>query len=301
MPAQNTIYTNLIPKVILIYRVYYPTNASDLTGGTTNPVLPELYVSGVLQSSCPVRPIVQPEDNTVWGRIDNADFSGVPPAKPIPAMEPPAWFLSVTNPLTPYYPSQDNSYMTAVISRSYLAAPYTNDMVVVRIKAPTFADTQAGEPPYLATTTRQVRFWSLCTNETMSTSVVRCAPDYKMLIRNGYATVVVSDPSKKPTDEVLAAHGAVWLPWGALLPTDVIDDIDGNVLDNNSGAYYQGMLIYRQTMPNPSWTQAFAAVGQVPRDQWRGAMGDYWPEAGYCRATAFEQLGAECMHIAPRR
>ncbi|MFN0104962.1 MAG: hypothetical protein ACKV2U_23115 [Bryobacteraceae bacterium] len=294
-PTPNTIYTGLVPGVLLIYRIYYPTNAVDLTGGTANPVLPEVYIAGVLQSACPVRPIIQPEDNSVWGRLDNVDFSGVRPAEVLPAADPPRWFLSVTNPNTPYYPSQDNSYMSTVVNRDYLKSPYSNDLIVVRIKAPTFANTHAGEPPYLATTTRQLRFWSICTNEPMSTSVVRCVADYQMPLLNGYATVVISDPSTKPPSQVLARHAAVWLPWGALLSGDFIYDIEGNVLDNNSGAYYQGIILYRQTVPNPSWAQSFTAVGQLPPAQWKAAMGDYWPTIGYCRSVTFAQQGASCI------
>ncbi|MFN0100877.1 MAG: hypothetical protein ACKV2U_02180 [Bryobacteraceae bacterium] len=297
-PAPNTIYTDLVPDVLILYRIYYSTNVSDLTGGTLDPVLPEVYSAGSLLSACPVRPIIQPEDNSVWGRLDNADFSGVRPAPLTPTARVPAWLLSVTNPLTPYYPSQDNSYMSAVISRQYLNAPYANDLAVVRIKAPTFANTHAGEPPYLATTTRQVRFWSVCTDELKTTGVVRCAADYETPLRDGYATIVISDPSKKPTDQVLAQHAAVWLPWGALLPGDTVYDVDGNVLDNNSGVYYQALVLYRQTVANPAWTSSFTAVGQLPRDEWKSAMGDYWPNIGYCRSAAFTQQGGGC--IVPR-
>ncbi|MFN0100876.1 MAG: hypothetical protein ACKV2U_02175 [Bryobacteraceae bacterium] len=299
-PAPNTIYTNLVPDAILIYRIYYSTNSTDLTGGTVDPVLPEVYSAGSLLSACPVRPIIQPEDNSVWGRLDNADFSGVsPPSLLVRATNPPIWLLSVTNPYTPYYPSQDNSYMSAVVNRDFLNTPYSNELVVVRIKAPTFANTNGGEPPYLATTTRQVRFWSICTNEMMSTSVVRCVPDYQVPLRDGYGAVVISDPSKKPSDQVLAQHSAAWLPWGALFPGDSVYDIDDNVLDNSSGVYYQGLVIYRQTIPNPTWTQSFTAIGLLPRDQWKAAMGDYWPAIGYCRASEFTLHGAGC--IAPRR
>lgn len=297
--APNTIYTNLVPDVLLLYRIYYPTDPANLAGNTGNPALPDIYQNGALLSTCPPRPIIQPEDNSTWGRLDNADFSGVRPATVVPASNPPAWVLSVTNPLTLFYPSKDNSYMTALVSRDYLKAPFNFDMVVVQFKAPTFANTHGGEPPYWANSTRQVRFWSVCTNEIQSTGVVRCAPDYQTPQRNGYATIVISDPSKRPTDAVLNQFGATWLPWGALLPGDTVYDIFRTPLDNSSGVFYQGSVMYRQTAANPSWDQSFTAVGQLPREQWKTAMGDYWPAIGYCRLSTFNQSGAGC--IGPRR
>ena len=150
------------------------------------------------------------------------------------------WGLSVTGPTTRYYPSQDNSYMFAVVSREFLSPPYINDMVVVRIKAPTFVNTQGGEPPYWSTTTRQVRFWSICSNEPQTTGVVRCAADYQTPLRDGYATVVISDPSKRPSNEVLAQHAATWIPWGALTPGDTVYDEHDVPMTNADGVFYQG-------------------------------------------------------------
>jgi len=296
-PPPNTIYTNGVARILLLYRIYYSTNPADLTGGTTNPVLPVISLGSVAMATCPVRPIVVPEDDLVWGRVDNSDFSGAipPPSARMPATTPPFWQLSVTGPNTPYYPSQDNSYMSAVVSREFFAPPYNYDMAVIRIKAPTFVNTQAGEPPYWSTTTRQLRFWSICSDEPQTTGVVRCAPDYQTPLRDGYATVVISDPSNRPSAEVLAQHAAKWIPWGALMPGDTVYDEYDQPKTNADGVFYQGLVLYRQTMPNPGWSQSFTAVGKLPRDQWRPAMGDYWPTSGYCRAADFVAFGAGCF------
>ncbi len=293
----NTIYTERVARVILMYRIYYSTDSDDLTGGTTTPVLPVISQGGVPMPTCPVRPIIVPEDQLVWGRLDNTDFSGsVPPiSSQAPAAISPVWGMSVTGPTTRYYPSQDNSYMFAVVSREFLSPPYINDMVVVRIKAPTFVNTQGGEPPYWSTTTRQVRFWSICSNEPQTTGVVRCAADYQAPLRDGYATVVISDPSNRPSNEVLAQHAATWIPWGALTPGDTVYDENDVPMTNADGVFYQGAVLYRQTMANPGWTQSFTAVGRLPRDQWRDAMGEYWPSAGYCTAGDFVAFGGGCF------
>ena len=102
------------------------------------------------------------------------------------------------------------------MSREFFAPPYNYDMVVVRIKAATFVNTQGGEPPYWSTTTRQVRFWSICSDEPQTTGVVRCAPDYQTPLRDGYATVVISDPSNRPSAKSWRSTLRTWIPWGAL-------------------------------------------------------------------------------------
>jgi hypothetical protein len=129
----------------------------------------------------------------------------------------------------------------------------------------------------------------------MTTSVVRCSADDQSATLNGYATFVVSDPSKRPSDAVLAQWGATWLPWGALLPTDVIYGVKGNALTNADGVFYYGLLIYRQVEADPNFTQSIANVSQLPVLQRPGAMGEYWPKIGYCRAAAFQNLGAGCI------
>lgn len=295
-PAPNTLYTGGLTTVLVLYRIYYSNNPDDLSGGTSNPQLPNITMNGRTLSSCPVRPVITPEDNTAWGRLDDYDWTGRAPLNGgMPTTYPPTWNLSVTNGFTPYYPSADNSYMGSIISRKYLAAPYRNDVVVFRFRAPTFANTQAGEAPYLANTTKQMRFWSVCQDDPLTTSVMRCIPDNQVAVdANGFATFVISDPSKKPSATALTQYSATWVAWGALAPGDQIYDINHNLLNNDSGVYYQGAILYRQTVPNPSFSQSMTAVSALPRSDWKTAMGDYWPTIGYCALADFEALGPNC-------
>jgi hypothetical protein len=285
----NTLYTNGLSVAGVLYRVYYPDDPQNLPGGPVNPVLPQMSVGGVNLASCPPRPIL-PEESTLSGRLDDIDFVGVPPAINPPIL--PVWTTTITSPFLPFFPSQDSSYLAAVIDRDWLLPPFQNDMVVVRMKVPTFTDTQAGVPPYAPA---NVRFWSLCENELITTSVVRCVPDNKAATQNGYATFVISDPSKRPSDAVLGQWGASWIAWGALLPTDVIYGIGGNALTNADGVFYYGLLIYRQVEADPNFAQSIANVSQLPILQRPGAMGEYWPKIGYCRAAAFQAMGAGCI------
>jgi hypothetical protein len=209
---------------------------------------------------------------------------------------PPTLLLTVPSRITPYYPSADNSYMSALVSREYLMPPYAYDMVVMRMRAPTMPDTQAGEAPYLALTDRQVRFWSICEYDKLSTGVNRCVEDNQALNVGGFVTVVVSDPSKRPSDSILTAQGARWMSWGALQNGDMVYDIDGNPVGNERPVYYYGSILYRQTLSNPSWDKSMTnIVNNYPRDQWKSAMGDYWPVIGYCSAANFAAFGIDCI------
>lgn len=294
-PPPNTLYTAGLKRVSLFYRIYYSNNPDDLTGGTTNPVLPTITVGTSVYSSCPPRPILTPEDSTVWGRLDNGDWNGQPPDRLLPVNNPPTWTISVTNGNTPFYPSADNSYMASTLSRAFLSAPYAYDLVVIRFRAPTYPNTQAGEPPYLASTTRQVRFWSVCQDDPITTGVMRCLPDNQVPLLNGYATVVLSDPSKRPPDSTLALYGATWMAWGALQPGDRVYDLFHMLKGNENGVYYQGTVLYRQTMANPTFAASIKNISQLPRDQWPAAMGEYFPVIGYCTSEAFTSQGTQCI------
>jgi hypothetical protein len=295
-PAPNTIYTAGLTDVILLYRIYYSNNMQDLTAGTYDPVLPDVVAHGRVLTKCAPRPIVAQEDATVWGRLDNGDWIARPPTsrEQIVAVNPPVWTVEVTNRATPYYPSEDNAYMAAVISREFLAAPHNYDLVVLRLRAPTYPNTQAGEVPYLPD--RQVRFWSVCQDDMWTTSVNRCMADNQAPLVSGMTTLVISDPSKRPAQSTLSTHGAYWMSWGALAPGDALYNIDGVLQGNESPVHYYGLLIYRQTLANPSWRQSIQFVGTFfePK-QWKFAMGDYWPEIGYCTASAFQTHGSACI------
>jgi hypothetical protein len=293
-PAANTVYTQGLTNVALVYRIYYSNNPDNLAATNLDPVLPVVSVEGSTLTSCPPRPIIVPEDLTVWGRLDNSDFIGTRPSTAFVPSNPPTWNTVTTGGSTPYYPSEDNSYLIAAISRDYLLPPYNYDMVVVRFRAPTFANTQAGQPPY---TPAQMRFWSFCQDEPILTSVVRCIPDNNHSSRGGFATFVISDPSRRPSDTILNRWGARWVPWGALQPGDVVYDIDDNPLTNDDGVFFGGLLLYRQTMADPSFRQSIENIAKLPPGRRKAAMGAYWPTSGYCTSADFQASGVDC--IAP--
>lgn len=291
-PAANTLYTSGKNNLWLVYRIYYPNDPTSVTGGTTNPALPVVTVAGITLPVCPPRPIISPVTATVWGRLDLIDFEGTKPPTPVQATNPPTIIAVSTNSNTPYFPSQDNSYLGAMLSRDYLNPPYSYDMVVMRFRAPTFPDTQAG---VLASGPAQVRYWSVCTDEVLSTAVVRCAPDDRSVNVDGFVTIVISDPSKMPSSAVLNQWGATWVAWGALEPTDVMYNVRGQALTNADGVFYYNPILYRQTEATSSWAQSIRNVSKLPVALQPAAMGDYWPTIAYCTASQFETLGAGCI------
>ncbi len=291
-PPANTFYTNGEDSVILLYRVYYSDNPDDLTGGTVNPVLPTVTAAGVALQTCPPRPIIVPDTLTVWGRLDQIDFVGTEPSLQLPAFNPPQWHLSSTNAATQFFPNQDNSYMATILSRKFLTAPYNNNLVVIQMRAPSFTDTQNGVPPYADA---EMRFWSMCTDEPLSTGVVRCIPDNLAAKVNGLVTFVISDPSYQPSASVLEKWGAEWIAWGALEPGDSVYDAQENLLTNANGVFYYNAVFYRQTVANPLFLQSIANVSNLPNQLAQTAMGEYAPQIGYCTAQGFENWGAGCI------
>ena len=293
-PAPNTLYTGTLTSVTLMYRIYHSTDPTDPAGGATNPVLPTILVRGQPLVSCPVQPFLEVENVTPWGRLDDADFIGSAPSPDmqIPAFDPPVWFLA--DPYEGhYFPNGANYYLGTILSREFLQPNTDKALFVVRLKAPTFPNTRRGEPVYAD---RQVHFWSMCTDDPYTTNVNRCMPDDRVVLDDaGFATFVFSDRSTKPADWLLTKFKANWIALGALKrPTDVVYDRAWRPWGIDTPVHYYNVLVYRQTLAAPSFTQSFANVIKLPQDQWVAAMGDYWPVGGYCSSAAFAAVGYAC-------
>jgi hypothetical protein len=152
------------------------------------------------------------------------------------------------------------AYLYARISREF------TDLVVVRLKPPTFPDTRAGDP---VTSPRQLRYWSVCQNNALSQRVVACIPDYKAAVgRDGYTRFVVSDPKDRPANAT-RANGVNWIPWG--------------------GAYYEGVIIYRHMLPAKGFRETLQNVPEGTAS--RKVMDEFMPAARYCTKKRFESGG----------
>jgi hypothetical protein len=233
--------------------------------------------------NCPVRPIIVPEDATVWGRLNNYDFSGTVPTSNQHATNPPTWSLKASA-------NTENGYMLAVISRQFLDG---NTVVVVQLNRPISPNNRAGQPPY---SPNQVRFWTMAEKEPISTASVRSIADADSASLGNSSTYVISDPSLKPDDATLATWGATWIPWGALAPGDFVYDPVGRKLTNSDGVFYYGTAYYAQTFADPGFSQSMVNVSRLPASQQQAAMGSYWPKIGYCTLSQFAAVGAGCIN-----
>lgn len=294
-PPPNTIYAGFRSAVTLLYRIYHSTDPSDPTGRSGEPALPFVWFNGNWLTTCAHRPFLADPDLTPWGRLDNVDWVGQAPRLRYPVSDPPLW--KIDDPYSLHaFPNGANYYLSTVLSRAYLAPNGNRTLFVMRFQAPTSPKTRSGEP---VNAPRQVRFWSMCTNDPLTTNVTRCVPDSDARLDGaGRATFVVSDPGARPSEAALAQHSARWLAWGALaLPDDVVFDRRGRAWGRSSGVHYYTKLLYRQTLASPGFTQSFEAISALPKAEQPAAMGAYWPVSGYCTTASFEAFGAACIGV----
>lgn len=155
----------------------------------------------------------------------------------------------------------DNAYVTTMASRD------KEPLYVVRARAPSHAEIPSAAPLGSA----QLRYWSLCTNEFFTQRYVGCLHDAQVpRDRNGYFTVVVSDPDQRPVNAI-EQNGITWLPWGAI--------------------YYDSVFIYRHMLPSPHFAQAIQNIpyGTPVED----VMGEYAPRIVYCDRATIEAAGTD--------
>ncbi len=112
-----------------------------------------------------------------------------------------------------------------------------------------------------------------------SQTIVGCAPDLQTVEdQEGYYTYVISHVSDRPSDAVLAANAATWLPFSTKQPEArhilALRNLIGVNFPHSVQQCAQGFD------PN--------ALAQC-----RSVMGAYYPEAAECVARFFEVYGAE--------
>jgi hypothetical protein len=117
----------------------------------------------------------------------------------------------------------------------------------------------------------QLRYFSLCQNESQSQRFIACATDDQTSVgRDGFMNYVVSTPSERPAN-ARPKCGVTWIPWGP-----------------QAG----GVLIYRHMLPNPSFAHAIQRVPEQGKE--KQVMGDYLPVSRYYAGrAAFEKLGCK--------
>jgi hypothetical protein len=279
-PGPNTIYVDPSqhPTGLLTLRVYEPDAGRDATGGVGLPQITwqSTSATGLPSLSSPCRNLEKPTSSELTGAY--AGLSGASLAAPYPGQNPPDWhkFVNICQsgadllfdnvfgdqlPQTGQDPCSnfgtggflsnlDNAYVYSFISRGF------GPIVAFHGRAPTFAATY----PDAATMPRgvQVRYWSFCQNDPISERYVACLRDDQVAGRRGDYTIVVAPPGDWPAAAQKRCRGVVsQIPWGP---------------------QPQGVVLYRQMLPDASFAQA---IQNVSYGLEAAQMGAYYPAGRY--------------------
>jgi hypothetical protein len=280
-PGPNTIFVDPAknPAGVLTLRVYVPDLGHDVTGGVGLPQVTwePTSSSGPPSVTSPCRSLEKPSSSGLTDAY--ASQNGPPSGPPYPGRNPPAWhrFVNVCqsgsdllfdNQFGDQIPSSgqspcgrfgsggflsnlDNAYLYSFISRGF------GPIAVFHGRASTFANTYPDAP--VMPSGVQVRYWSFCQNDPFDQRYVACRRDDQMAVDgSGNYTVVVSPPGSWPVAARNRCRGVTsWIPWGP---------------------QPEGVMIYRQMLPDPSFAQA---IKNVPYGSEQQQMGPYYPSAGY--------------------
>jgi hypothetical protein len=271
-PAPNTLYTGDSRVGQIWYRVYVPDRGRDEKGGvplpkvTLNAAAPGL--DACRQTQAPYLPT--PTGPALPDPTDDGDG--------YPGRNPPKWRLfenlcgSAIDILLDnqdgeafhedarsrcgdgpgFFSNRDIAYVFTGTSRGF------GEVLVLRGRAPTFADTRPG--PRRMPAGKQLRYFSFCQYEPATQRVIDCAADDRVRVgRRGRYTVVVSTREQRPAN-ARPRCGVTWIEWGS---------------------QPQGLLIYRHMLPDPSFAQAIQNVPAPGAEL--ATMGDYYPRGEYLR------------------
>ncbi|MHB8572593.1 MAG: hypothetical protein ACYDAY_06505 [Candidatus Dormibacteria bacterium] len=300
----NTVYTtsadgsHSADAFVLVYRVYrvdqpyQQMQPPDITGGAG---LPEVTVNipGAPPSLIPDCPAHDAPETGVNQQVANQGTASTLPLV-YPGQSPPIWHkfynlaasfaystdngytgsalseqlvpLAERRPSGGFIQNLDNAYIFTFLNRAYGSGPEGDSVVVVRAKAPTFADTFGGTATM--PTAGQLRYWSLCSDEGLSQRVFGCLTDDQAILDAfGYFTLVLSTPADRPATAD-SLHGVNWLPFG---PAN----------DN--------VLILRNMLPESQ--SAFPYAVQYVDYGHEQDMGAYFPMTCYLTSVQFDHGG----------
>jgi hypothetical protein len=280
-PGPNTIYVDPSqhPTGIFTFRVYVPDAGRDATGGVGLPLVrwEPTSETGPPALGSPCRALEKPTSSFLTDLY--ASLNGLPGGLPFPGRNPPVWrkFVNICqsgadllfdNALGDKLPSVgqspcgsfgnggflsnlDIAYVYAFTSRGF------GPLVVFHGRAPTFADTYPSAP--VMPGGEQVRYWSFCQNEPILQRYIACRRDDQVKVDgSGNYTIVVSQPVDWPRAAASRCRAtATWIPWGP---------------------QPDGVMIYRQMLPDPSFAEAIQNVSHGSEQQ---QMGPYYPAGRY--------------------
>jgi hypothetical protein len=300
--APNTLYTGTgqtpAPNTTgtFILRVYVPDKGRDETGGVGLPTvtLESTLTDGTRPAASPCAELVKPPVPGVNQVIKDASPPAPPSQLTTTGRNPPRWvkfknlvqavnrvvtdnpfldsFATLTTPAEAaggqgaFLSNVHNSYVFTGLNRAY------GDVSVTEFRAPAIPDTRPGTTVMPAA---QLRYFSMCTNDTATQRFVACATDDQTAIgADDRAAYVVSVPAARPA-WATADCGYTWLPFGAAST---------------------GTLILRHMLPDAGFPQAIQRA--KPGDE-AATMGDHLPVTRYLPAGASRPCRALRLSSGP--
>ena len=167
------------------------------------------------------------------------------------------------------YSNIDNQYVAAFVNRGFKAGP----VLVLRGKLPTTPKTGPNDAQMGS---GQLRYWSMCQNESLyTTKGAGCVNDSDVPVNGkGYYTIVTSLPKDRPKNAI-AKCGVAYIPW----PSQ----------GDGAGHLNDGFLILRNMLPSASFHHAIQDT-TTPGDE-HAVLGPYYPVGKYTTKAAFQKHG----------
>ncbi|TYL51413.1 hypothetical protein FXB39_09310 [Nocardioides sp. BGMRC 2183] len=292
----NTVYAGSPDdRQILIMRLYVPDKGRGLLGGVGFPK-PELHLAdgSVLTGEAMCRALDVTEKMVPMPTVDPDEYAklrdraGAPPG--FPAQSTPEFRAYYNKPLriqclfslkpeTDCYPTEpperngglysniDNNYMWLYASRHF------GEVLVLRGKLPTTPATYRGSP---RSGTAQLRYWSVCQNESLLTLRVEgCLYDEQVPLGQGRSYVIATSLEGDRPSNATAKCGVGYLPW----------PVNGDGAGHKDDAY----ISVRNLLPSEDFDHAIQDT-RVPGDEAR-VLGPYMVTAEYMSTEEFEALG----------
>ena len=285
----NTIYTGDAGSIqTLVMRIYVPDKGKDITGGVGLPAVSMRLADGSVLTGQALCDAVKSAGLPPVTTLNAATYSSLrnQPGKPVgfPALPTPRWDASYNQPYnlgcsyqgtcggTPerrigQYANLDNAYVSAYVSRQL------GKVLVLRGKLPTTPKTWNGDARM---GTGQLRYWSICQNESLATTVTPdCLFDEQLKVdRKGFFTIVTSRPEDRPANATVKC-GVNYLPWPRR--------------GDGAGHLDDGRLLLRNMLPEAGFAQAIQNT-KAPGDEAK-VMGAFFPKSTYTSKATFEKRG----------
>ncbi|MDP9326459.1 MAG: hypothetical protein M3O87_08000, partial [Candidatus Dormibacteraeota bacterium] len=250
----NTIYTtdadgshSNLATFIVIYRTYRPDARypNDGGGGEPLPTVTANTAAGPEPVGDPSTCSTAPDQSLGLNPVLTDTTLPLPPIAQVgcyPGLNPPAWHrftniataeiqgtdntcLMDNNPqqsLTPqsdttipkggFLENPDNKYIAAILNVDFFPSEGQPNVLVVRSRVPTTPDTYPNTPVMPG---GQLRYWSMCSNEGITTRFYACVMDDGLtrLSAAGDYCLAVSRTSDRPRN-ANGKHNVNWLPFG---------------------------------------------------------------------------------------